>query len=285
MNPFFALILFFSFIASSFAYYLQEELVRPKDLEYGTLISANFYPGTNKSEKSEGIIFLHDLGKDQTSFIALEESLKYFSRISFDFRGHGKSLKKLKWNKTLKKHDESSYKPWIDLTIEEKGSQSVFLKEDLNQIITFMGNKNEVHPSKIVLVCEGMGCLVAIRHAEQDEKIIRLVMINPPMSYVKNIKEIANYAVTDFPDDKFFIVETLNKLYNDTYDLSGLKKLVLFTSLHPDYEETKKEFEKKIAGKTHRNSFTIMTVDETKTTTGIKISSWLKAEFKPTAKK
>ena len=123
-------------------------------------ISANFFPANNPSS-NKGIILLHMLGKDKTSwnFFVPELTNANYNVISIDFRGHG--LSDLDWQKFS----------------DDDFNRAVL---DVKAAVSYLESKNI---SKIGIVGSSIGSSIGLKYAAQDDTVKSLVLLSPGIDY------------------------------------------------------------------------------------------------------
>ncbi len=120
-----------------------------------------------KSKEAPLIILIHMLNRSEEDWAVLTPHLleNGFNIVSFDMRGHGKSIK-----------DDKTWKSFNDAD---------FLKvvSDIAAIKSFLKDKNKVSLDKIYIVGASIGANLAVKVAQKDVNISGLVLLSPGISY------------------------------------------------------------------------------------------------------
>ena len=129
-------------------------------------ISGTFYPAKSAIPKT-GIILLHQLGSDRSSFDplipVLHDAVPDADILAIDLRGHGRSTNLGTYSKFI----SGDYRA---MTNDVKGAVSY---------LSFFRHVSD----NFYVVGASVGSSVAINYADQDSAIQRIVMLSPGMDY------------------------------------------------------------------------------------------------------
>lgn len=112
------------------------------------------YYRTNKFEKDrQTIVFVHGLSGSSSAWIKFEDKFKdEYNILTFDLRGHGKSIKFKKYN------DYSMYA----------------FAQDLDELIIFLNIKN------FILISHSFGTLIAQEYLKKHKKLVKATVFLSP---------------------------------------------------------------------------------------------------------
>ena len=127
-------------------------------------ISGTFYV---TSKEAPLVVLIHMLSRSEADWSYLAPHLleSGFNVVSFDMRGHGKSIKE---NKTWKDFSDSDFLKVVD---------------DIAAIKIFLKNQNRISVDKIYIVGASMGANLAVKYAHKDPSISGLILLSPGVSY------------------------------------------------------------------------------------------------------
>ena len=133
--------------------------------EDGLDLAATFY--APRKDPAPAVLLIHDAGADRTQFTTLADRLQKrgFGVMALDLRGHGESKsEKLDWSKMSEKERPAAWQR---------------SPRDVDAAAHWMLSQKSILPTNLSLVGLGAGCALAARHAEADENVISLVLVNP----------------------------------------------------------------------------------------------------------
>ncbi len=136
-----------------------------REINYTTddaiVISGTFYPGTGQ----DGVILIHMLGNDRTSWGKLPEALNNegLAVLAIDLRGHGKSMQ-----------ETGEYTTFTALNYQHmlydiKGAKQFFRKKGLTGSVSLVG--------------ASIGANLALTYAAEDTEIKNIVLLSPGENY------------------------------------------------------------------------------------------------------
>ena len=120
-----------------------------------------------KSKETPLVILIHMLNRSEEDWKVLTPSLleKGFNVVSFDMRGHGKSIQ-----------DDKTWKSFSDADFLKIMDDVVLIKQKLKE-------QNKIAVDKIYIVGASIGANLAVKFAHKDASILGLVLLSPGISY------------------------------------------------------------------------------------------------------
>ena len=133
--------------------------------EDGLDLAATFY--APRKDQAPAVLLIHDAGADRQQFNSIADRLQKrgFGVMSLDLRGHGES--------------KSDKLDWSKMSEEERPAAWQRSPRDVDAAAHWLLSQKSILPTNLSLVGLGAGCALAARHAEADENVISLMLLNP----------------------------------------------------------------------------------------------------------
>jgi len=131
-----------------------------------------------KTDRAPAVLLVHDAGADHTQLADVAAILhkEGFGVLSIDLRGHGQS--------------KSEAVDWTKLPESERESLWQLAPRDVDAAAKWLLSRDEILSTNLSLVGYRAGCALVARHAERDENVISLTLLQPkPQDFGFDIQE------------------------------------------------------------------------------------------------
>ena len=170
-------------------------------------LAATYY-SPRKNERAPAVLLVHDAGGAQDQLASIAESLnkKGFGVLTIDLRGHGDS--------------KAVRLDWEDLGEDGRAALWQLAPRDIDAAATWILGQKDIHSTNLSIVGYRAGCALAARHAEQDENVIAMALLQPKSKdfgfdvekTIQNVHGLPTYVLAQRnPDVERMVTEANSK--------------------------------------------------------------------------
>ncbi len=136
-------------------------------------IAAAYYPA-NATTAAPAVVLLHSLGGSRDEWGSFPLLLQHngIAVLSFDFRGHGESTRRI----TARGPQLVDYQSFT-----QRDFQNLLL--DINTAVDWLEGQPDIDKKRIVLVGASLGANLAVRYAKEHEDLAGLLLLSPGLAY------------------------------------------------------------------------------------------------------
>jgi len=177
----------------------------------GVTIHGNFFVPEKVKSPVPGILLLHQLGRDKSSWNAFAIKLQEtrYAVLAIDLRGHGGSVN---FGEKIRRYPGFSQKDWLAMI------------EDVRAAATYLKSRKEVNGDRIAVIGESIGANLAFAYAAEDRQVRTTVLLSPGVNYHGLLLQP---FVKGYDKRSLFILTS----EDDEYSCASSRKLAKWTGL------------------------------------------------------
>jgi len=137
-------------------------------------LAAAYYPASSTNAVLPAAVLLHSFGSNRDEWGSFPLLLQHngIAVLSFDFRGHGESTRRI----------TSAGPQLVDYqSFTQRDFQNLLL--DINSAVDWLEEQPAIDKQRIVLIGSSLGANLAVRYAKEHEGLAGLILFSPGLAY------------------------------------------------------------------------------------------------------